>query len=581
MSKTSTTATTNAGGTTNSNSLGPAGCWVTHKRLESWARVAKERAISYTSPIIIRNGGSSRDTGSTNSLAEELNNDNSTSSTSNSPHHSTNSTSSSTHTSFAMELMRGVVSSTLEQNSMSSMPTSSGPPLQHQSKSYPSGCQPRLVRTPSVSSQGSFDGNFSRQSHRGSSPQIRTYGPDGRTQSTAHATNFQPSSRSPSPHRTVSLDIRCTSPGSSNGGPGSGGGGDFRGCMSPSQTSLVSLTGSQGSTPPQSSSSRGSVGRCLSPLLIPQKHYSMDCGPLPPASPLGALQPDLYNKRDGPLFLNNPSRSGPTMGRLHLRLKYDFDRSDLAVHLIEAHDLSTSDQGGFNDPYVRVSMSPCVDNRKRQTTIHRNNPNPFFDQQFKFPVSHEDLQDKTLILQVFDGDRFSRNDVAGEVRMSMEDLDVTSSIEVWGEVTKTKKPPEEMQEVLLSLSYLPSAERLTVVVIKARNLFIPEDKESVDPFVKVNLIVNGKRVKKKKTASRKFTSDPVWNEAMTFSISSSNLNQAAIEICVMDQNTEFIGSNPLLGCCLIGSREEGPERAHWLDMIQSPRKAVSQWHILR
>lgn len=127
-------------------------------------------------------------------------------------------------------------------------------------------------------------------------------------------------------------------------------------------------------------------------------------------------------------------------------------------------------------------MSPCVDNRKRQTTIHRNNPNPFFDQQFKFPVSHEDLQDKTLILQVFDGDRFSRNDVAGEVRMPMEDLDVTSSIEVWGEVTKTKKPPEEMQEVLLSLSYLPSAERLTVVVIKARNLFIPEDKESVGKY---------------------------------------------------------------------------------------------------
>jgi hypothetical protein len=36
-----------------------------------------------------------------------------------------------------------------------------------------------------------------------------------------------------------------------------------------------------------------------------------------------------------------------------------------------------------------------------------------------------------------------------------------------------------MQEVLLSLSYLPSAERLTVVMLKARNLFRPSAKYSI------------------------------------------------------------------------------------------------------
>lgn len=128
---------------------------------------------------------------------------------------------------------------------------------------------------------------------------------------------------------------------------------------------------------------------------------------------------------------------------------------------------------------MRLSLLPEVDNRKRQTSIHRNDPNPFFDQHFKFPVSHEDLQDKILLLQVFDYDRFSRNDVIGEVRMSMDELDVTSNVEVWGEITKNKKPPEELQEVLVSLSYLPSAERLTVVILKARNLFLLQDKETV------------------------------------------------------------------------------------------------------
>ena len=92
-------------------------------------------------------------------------------------------------------------------------------------------------------------------------------------------------------------------------------------------------------------------------------------------------------------------RNGKSLGRLHLRFKYDFDRSDLHVHLIEAHDLAGSDQGGFNDPYVKLTLSPEVDSRKRQTQIYRNETNPFFDQQFKFPVSNDELQDRTLVLQ--------------------------------------------------------------------------------------------------------------------------------------------------------------------------------------
>lgn len=72
---------------------------------------------------------------------------------------------------------------------------------------------------------------------------------------------------------------------------------------------------------------------------------------------------------------------------------------------LSAHDLAGSDQGGFNDPYVRLTLLPEIDTRKRQTTIHRNDPNPLFDQHFKFPISHDELQSKSLLLQVFDYDR--------------------------------------------------------------------------------------------------------------------------------------------------------------------------------
>lgn len=40
---------------------------------------------------------------------------------------------------------------------------------------------------------------------------------------------------------------------------------------------------------------------------------------------------------------------------------------------------------------------------------------------------------------MFDYDRFSRNDVVGEVRVKMSGLDITSSLEIWGDITKHKK----------------------------------------------------------------------------------------------------------------------------------------------
>lgn len=150
------------------------------------------------------------------------------------------------------------------------------------------------------------------------------------------------------------------------------------------------------------------------------------CGP---ASPLGALQPDLYQRPDGPIYLTAPENS-VALGKLHLRVKYDSHLSDLAVHLIEAHNLCPIEEGGFRDPYVRLQLEPEVDTRKRQTAIHRGEAHPYFDQNFKFPVSRDQLQGKELILQVLDYDRYSHNDIIGEVRISVDELDLSKSVEV-------------------------------------------------------------------------------------------------------------------------------------------------------
>ena len=77
----------------------------------------------------------------------------------------------------------------------------------------------------------------------------------------------------------------------------------------------------------------------------------------------------------------------------------------------------------------------------------------------------------------------------------------------------------ERGDLLLSLAWQPAANRLTVVVLKARSL--PQmDVTGVagDPYVKIYLIVNGQRVAKKKTHVKKRTLNPVFNESFVFEL---------------------------------------------------------------
>jgi len=125
--------------------------------------------------------------------------------------------------------------------------------------------------------------------------------------------------------RTISLDARCHSVLTAEAG-------EMR-TPSPSQSSLASLASGTASCINTPKPMGGA--RCLSPLLIPPRQQgAADPGLNAPASPLGTLQPDLYRVQEGPIYLTAPSTSH-IMGRVHLRIRYDYHVFDLNVHLIE------------------------------------------------------------------------------------------------------------------------------------------------------------------------------------------------------------------------------------------------------
>lgn len=55
-----------------------------------------------------------------------------------------------------------------------------------------------------------------------------------------------------------------------------------------------------------------------------------------------------------------------------------------------------------------------------------------------------------------------------------------------------------------------------------------------DPYVKVSLMCEGRRLKKRKTTTKKNTLNPVYNEAIIFDIPPENVDQVSLSITVMD-----------------------------------------------
>ncbi|XP_053398319.1 synaptotagmin-12-like [Mercenaria mercenaria] len=252
--------------------------------------------------------------------------------------------------------------------------------------------------------------------------------------------------------------------------------------------------------------------------------------------------------------------------------------SELVVSIIQARDLTANQYTGTLDTYIRGIILPDSDS-KFQTKIQRNTTDPVYKERFLFNFNPEVLDEKTLQFQLFAIDKYQRHKVIGETELRIGDVDLRNPIKMWLNLRDIDDKPTEFGDIMFSLSYLPTAERLTIVIVKARNLRWSDAKDTGDPFVKVYLLQNGKKVNKKKTTVKRGERNPIFNEAMIFSVPASALPTVQLRITV----AELLPDNrtPSLGHVIVGANTSGTELSHWNQMMTSLRKPVAMWHYLR
>ncbi|XP_067586046.1 synaptotagmin-2 isoform X3 [Pseudorca crassidens] len=158
------------------------------------------------------------------------------------------------------------------------------------------------------------------------------------------------------------------------------------------------------------------------------------------------------------------------LGKLQFSLDYDFQANQLTVGVLQAAELPALDMGGTSDPYVKVFLLPDK-KKKYETKVHRKTLNPAFNETFTFKVPYQELGGKTLVMAIYDFDRFSKHDIIGEVKVPMNTVDLGQPIEEWRDLQGgEKEEPEKLGDICTSLRYVPTAGKLTVCILEAKNL---------------------------------------------------------------------------------------------------------------
>ncbi|EDO43704.1 predicted protein, partial [Nematostella vectensis] len=268
------------------------------------------------------------------------------------------------------------------------------------------------------------------------------------------------------------------------------------------------------------------------------------------------------------------------LGKIFFSLTYYSSDSVLTLKVLKAQGLPAKDFSGTSDPFVKIMLLPDK-KHKLETRVKRKNLNPVWNEVFTFEgFPHNKLMGKTLYMQVLDYDRFSRNDPIGEVEIPLENIDLGPvTLTFTKDLLPCKKDRVPLGDLLVSLMYQPTNNRIIVVVMKANKLKAMDLTGSSDPYVKMYIMHKDRRLDKKKTTIKRRTRDPVWNESFIFDVPLDKIRDLTFVFNVMDYDR--ITQNELIGQVILGYRTTGSSLRHWTEMMNNPRKPVAQWHRLQ
>ncbi|KAM6315666.1 double C2-like domain-containing protein beta [Podargus strigoides] len=276
-----------------------------------------------------------------------------------------------------------------------------------------------------------------------------------------------------------------------------------------------------------------------------------------------------------------------TLGTLDFSLLYDQENNALHCTINKAKGLKPMDHNGLADPYVKLHLLPGASKaNKLRTKTLRNTLNPTWNETLTYyGITDEDMIRKTLRISVCDEDKFRHNEFIGETRIPLKKLkpNQTKNFNICLEkqlpIDKTEdKSLEERGRILISLKYSSQKQGLLVGIIRCAHLAAMDANGYSDPYVKTYLKPDEDKKSKHKTAVKKKTLNPEFNEEFCYEIKHGDLAKKTLEVTVWDYD---IGkSNDFIGGVVLGINAKGERLKHWFDCLKNKDKKIERWHTL-
>eukprot|EP00112_Aurelia_sp_Birch-Aquarium-sp1_P017267 Seg3986.4 transcript_id=Seg3986.4/GoldUCD/mRNA.D3Y31 product=Synaptotagmin-15 protein_id=Seg3986.4/GoldUCD/D3Y31 len=273
-------------------------------------------------------------------------------------------------------------------------------------------------------------------------------------------------------------------------------------------------------------------------------------------------------------------------GRLTFSLKYTEDSETLHVHLINGRQITLQNGELAKMPVVKLRIDERIEEEKQSSPD--DTPNPEFDEVLSFRISTDVLCDTILNLTVWDSDLNMFKALVGFVRVPLSNF-VDSLLRPAGTGPLTREinrnpandiPVRSNGEMLFSLSYTPEHDKLSVAVLKCRDVATNDDVTGLR--VTVSICANGNELVSHSTAAITNLTDLVFNEILTFEpcMKQSNLTNDNISIRVRLHSNTLADEDLIIGEALVGPNTTDEGILHWNEMAYNMRTAVAQWHQL-
>ncbi|XP_061818731.2 double C2-like domain-containing protein beta isoform X1 [Nerophis lumbriciformis] len=308
-----------------------------------------------------------------------------------------------------------------------------------------------------------------------------------------------------------------------------------------------------------------------------------------------ASSPAAARRDEEPDVEGYDSDDSTTLGTLDFSLLYDQENNALHCTINKAKlpvprykkGLKPMDYNGLSDPYVKLHLLPGASkaNKLRTKTLH-NTLNPVWSETLTYyGITDEDMVRKTLRISVCDEDKFRHNEFIGETRIPLKKLkpnqtkNFNNCLEKQLPVNKTEdKSLEERGRIMISLKYNTQKSCLVVGIIRCAHLAAMDANGFSDPYVKTYLKPDENKKSKHKTAVKKKTLNPEFNEEFSYDIKYADLTKKTLEVTVWDY--DLGKSNDFIGGVSLGINANGERLKHWFDCLKNKDKKIERWHTL-